>query len=186
LSAASSALGQDRWLYAGSSDEIDIFLDNSTFKRTGNNVDVWAEYRFKSPKKFSQISTLFRIDCVQRTRQAKTVVTYGLKQEVISTESSFHAVEQTVPGTVGEYVWGGACAVEATPYGLERVQALGDRLRSEDPDFDVKFSGFREKVARIQATVPPTLWAEAIELEWSMIPPLPKRPPLSVSPEKIR
>lgn len=181
-----AASAQDRWGYAGSSDEFAIYLDSATASRNGDLVQVWVEHRYKSSRLYSRTSSLHRIDCVRRTLATLSTVEYDPAGKVKRSQASGGSPEPIVPGTVGELTWGAACPNEAEPLGLEQVRALGDRLRRDDPDFEPKFSGISAAISRIQATLPPTLWAAGIELEWSLIPPRPERATLSVTPEEIR
>ena len=186
LMAAGSVEAQDRWRYAGASDEFEIFLDSATASRSGDLVEVWVEHRYQSSKVHSRTSSLSRINCVRRTLSTLSNVEYDPAGKVKRSHTSNGLPEPIVPGTVGELTWGAACPIEAEPLGLEQVRSLGERLRRDDPDFEAKFSGISAAISRIQATLPPTLWVAAIELEWSTIPAQPKRAPLSVTPERIR
>lgn len=169
LLVATAASPQDRWRYAGSSDEFGIFLDVATTSRTGDLVEVWVEHRYDSSKEFSLVSSLNRIDCARRTTTILSTVEYDTDRKVKRRQTSQGSQGPIVPGTVGELTWGAACPNEAQPLGIEQVQALGDRLRASDPNFDAKFSRFHETVTRIQESLPPLLWAPAIEFEWNQL-----------------
>lgn len=166
---AGGANAQDRWRYAGASDDFTVYLDTTTMSRTGDRVEVWGEYRYESSKEFSRVASLHRIDCVRRTSTNLSRVEYGPDRKVKDSHASAGYPQPIVPGTVGELEWGAACPTEAQPLGIEQVRALGDKLRSSDPNFEKKIAEMRPAIEQIQATVPPTLWAEALEFEWNRL-----------------
>ncbi|TFZ45687.1 hypothetical protein E5C33_09445 [Stenotrophomonas maltophilia] len=170
--AAGSVVGQDRWQYVGggNSDGSSIFMDTSSLRRSGDYTDAWFESRFENSKKYSRISNFYRINCKERTLSARSYVEYKPDGSVLNSGSDASAFEPIVPQSVGEGLWGAACAEGATQQGLEDVRSLGRRLRASDEDFDRKLQILAPKIQHIQANSPPTTWAEAIEYEYRKLP----------------
>jgi len=69
---------------------------------------------------------------------------------------------------------------------LQRVTALGSQLRAADPTgFDAKFKIASPMIARIQKTLPPDQWVDAIKEHWDALPVLPvaqAKPAVSTQP----
>lgn len=167
--ATGGAFAQDRWQYAGPSRDFDVYLDTATLRRTGDRVDAWFEHRYKPESEFSRSVTLLRIDCGSRMITVLSSVQYGKDAKVKFSSNSAGSPDPVIPATMGEFSWGAACPKEAEPFGLEQVRMLGERLRRDDPDFPRKFAGMSKKIEAIQAVLPPTLWASAIEYEWRKV-----------------
>ncbi len=166
LIAAAGALAQDRWRYAGTSPEYDVYLDSATLSRSGSNVDAWFEHRYKPQGELSKSLNMMRIDCTRRTVAVLSSVQYGKDSKVKLSSTDPGPQSPIIPGSMGELAWGAACPEEAEPFGLEQVRMLGERLRRADPAFDRKISEMSATISGIQAVLPPTLWAAAIESEW--------------------
>lgn len=66
-----------------------------------------------------------------------------------------------------------ATAEAAQREGVNAVAALGQRLRTSDPDFERKFAFLGPAVELIQRTMPPAQWAGEIERAWTRLPPMP-------------
>lgn len=81
-------------------------------------------------------------------------------------------------------------AQQAEQMGLQQVAALGNQLRTADPDFQRKFQYLAPAVALIQQTLPPQQWAAQIQAAYQQLPALPPvqaaAPARSASPSPIR
>ncbi|MCW0413488.1 hypothetical protein NG831_06505 [Xanthomonas sacchari] len=64
-------------------------------------------------------------------------------------------------------------AQQAEQMGLQQVAALGNQLRTADPDFQRKFQFLAPTVALIQQTLPPQQWAAQIQAAYQQLPALP-------------
>ena len=129
-------------------------------------MEAWFEHRYKPHAELSKSLAMMRIDCRRRVITILSSVQYGTDSKVTMSSSVPGSPDPIVPGSMGELNWGAACPEEAETFGLEQVRKLGERLRRDDPDFDEKFSGMSARIKAIQAVLPPTLWAPAIENEW--------------------
>ncbi|HST44501.1 MAG TPA: hypothetical protein VLK29_04670 [Luteimonas sp.] len=64
-------------------------------------------------------------------------------------------------------------AQQAEQQGLQQVAALGEQLRTSDPDFQRKFQFLAPTMALIQQTLPPQQWAAQIQAAYQQLPALP-------------
>jgi hypothetical protein len=84
----------------------------------------------------------------------------------------------------------GLQAQQAEQQGLQQVAALGNQLRTSDPDFQRKFQFLAPTVALIQQTLPPQQWAAQIQAAYQQLPALPPvqpaAPARAASPSPMR
>lgn len=66
--------------------------------------------------------------------------------------------------------------------GMAQIQALGNQLRSADPQFQQKFAMIAPTLEIIQANLPPSQWATAIHNAYQKLPSVPAPAPAPAKP----
>lgn len=166
VSACGNCLASDRWRYVGETAEFEVQMDFDTFEREGDFATAWFEYRYFKPTDVSRHSMLVRIDCVKRTRQELSGITYDQRGRVSHSSNQPLGRAHIVPDTAGELSWGAACPEEATPLGRKRLGAKLDELMRGDAQSDRRLSEISSYILVAQERLPPTLWADVVEFEW--------------------
>ena len=170
LTAGQAAAQESRWAYVGSSANGSTYFDTQTIERTNGMAEAWFREESKGASSYVTDRTRYRFDCPNRKIGTVSTISYSATGAVkASYDPSYVPLDAVVPETAGENAWAIACPEEAAPLGLQQVGALGEKLRRTDPNFDAKFKRIQPFVGWVQANLPATQWARAIQLEWDSL-----------------
>ena len=113
VSGAASAA----WTVEGESEELTLYVDRSTIRRSGNLVKMWNLFDYKTVNVFSGQSTLSsrfqsEYDCKEERARSLAFTTFSGQMLSGAVNSSIDYTEKwmaVAPGSVGVTLWKIAC-----------------------------------------------------------------------------